>query len=104
MFSLREMHWPDDRDSLCALDISFTTDRIYRIVATGLSFALEEAPIVPALHKDYNLPKHVDNLSGFDYVVVAEEDNVLVGMAALEIEGWNRRGELWHLYVDSACR
>jgi ribosomal protein S18 acetylase RimI-like enzyme len=104
MFRLRELQWPDDRDALCALDISFTTDRMYRVTANGLSFILEAAPLVPPLYKDYDIAKHVDHLSAFDYIVVAEEGTTLVGVAALEIEGWNRRSEMWHLYVDAAHR
>ena len=62
MLSLRPLQWPQDREALCALDISFTTDRIYQVVATGLSFALRDTPIVPTLHKVYDLAELVDSL------------------------------------------
>ena len=104
MISLRTLRWPDDREPLRALDTSFTTDRIYQVVATDLSFALRDTPIAPALRKDYRFVDHVESLPTFDYVVVAEVDAVLAGMAALKVEEWNRRAVLWHLYVGSAYR
>ncbi len=104
MLSLRMLRWPDDRESLSSLDTSFTTDRIYRVVATNLSFVLHDIPIAPALHKDYQFADHVESLPALDYVVVAEVDAILAGVAALKVEAWNRRAVLWHLYIGQAYR
>lgn len=104
MVSLRILRWPDDREPLRALDTSFTTDRIYQVVATDLSFVLRETPIAPALHKDYHFVEHLESLPSFDYVVVAEVDGALAGMAALKVEAWNRRAVLWHIYIGQAYR
>jgi GNAT superfamily N-acetyltransferase len=104
MVKLRGLRWPDDREGLLALDTAFTTDRIYRIVAAKRSFALETAVVTPPLHKAYDLTEHIDLLPDFDYVVIAEADARLAGMAALRFEEWNRRAVLWHLYVAPAQR
>lgn len=104
MFTLRGLRWPSDRELLLTLDTSFTTDRVYRVIATGGSFVLEETVITPPVHKVYDLAEDVDRLPQFDHVVIAEADAQLVGMAALGFERWNRRAVLWHLYVTSTYR
>lgn len=104
MVHLRALRWPDDRALICALDTSFTTDRVYQVVASDLSFRLQDTSIVPPLHKAYGLADHVDAFPTFDHVVVAEIETTLVGVAALKLEMWNRRAVLWHLYIASPYR
>jgi len=99
MIILRDLLWPDDRATLLDLDTSFTTDRLYRVVADGLSFALQEVSIAPPLRKAYDLSEDIDRLPQFDAVVIAEDDGRVAGLAALKHEAWNRRAVLWHLYV-----
>jgi hypothetical protein len=98
MLNLRALQWPQDQETLSALDMSFTTDRIYQVVESGISFALHDTVVVPALHKDYDLAEFVESLPTLDYVVVAEVDTVLAGVATLKFETWNRRAVLEHLY------
>ncbi len=104
VISLRGLRWTEDREPLLALDASFTTDRVYRVVATGTSFVLEDVAIAPPLHKVYYIADDVDSLPQFDHVVVAEVDARIGGMAALKFDSWNRRAVLWHLYVTPAYR
>jgi len=104
MTTLRLLQWPDDRERLRSLDTSFTTDRIYRVDATGLSFTLEETAIIPALQKDYRFADHADSLPTVDYVVVAEVAGELAGVAAVTFEAWNRRAVLMHCYIAPAYR
>ncbi len=104
MLHLRELCWPADREHLLALDTSFTTDRVYRVVATNGAFALEECAITPSLHKTYDLTDELDALIQNHHVVIAEVDGDVVGMAALKYEAWNRRAVLWHLYIDPKHR
>jgi ribosomal protein S18 acetylase RimI-like enzyme len=104
MINLRLLRWPDDRERLRSLDTSFTTDRIYRVEAIGLSFRLEEIPIIPARQKDYRFADHVDGLPTFDYVVVAEVAADMAGMAAMTFETWNRRAVLGHCYIAPTYR
>lgn len=104
MIRLRPLRWPDDRASLRSLDISFTTQRIYHIRATEQSFALEDTMLPSAVHKAYQLDADLDRFPTYTYVVIAEVDAVLVGVATLAFESWNRRAILWHLLVDAAYR
>jgi len=104
MVSLRAMQWPNDRAALCALDVSFTTDRIYQVVATERSFVLEEINVVPPLHKIYSFADDVDSLPGLAYVVVAEIASTVVGVAVLRVETWNCRTILEHLLIDAPYR
>ena len=103
MIRLRALRWPDDRDAIRSLDISFTTDRIYDVRSTDLSFSLVETPVAPAWRKDYGLAE-LDAVPAHDYVAVAEVDEIAVGVAAIRLETWNRRAVLEHLYIDAAHR
>jgi ribosomal protein S18 acetylase RimI-like enzyme len=104
MVSLRPLRWPNDRAALCALDVSFTTDRIYQVVATERSFVLEETVIAPPLHKVYTFDDDMDSLPAFTYIVVAEIAAAVVGVATLRVDAWNRRAVLGHLLIDAPYR
>lgn len=84
---------------LAELDTSFTTDRIYRVRRTALSFALEEEPVDPPYRKHYPLPGLEAELATMDQVFVAEEGGAVVGFTALKYEEWNRQVVVHHLYV-----
>jgi ribosomal protein S18 acetylase RimI-like enzyme len=102
--TIRPVCLPDDRAALLALDRSLTTDRVYRIARTPRSFALEEVPVAPALRKEF---PHADDLGperSWERGVVAEQDGAPVGFAAWTLRRWNRRTEVWHLYVAPAWR
>ena len=43
MFAVRSLRWPDDRNAICALDTSFTTERVFRVVASASAFQLIRA-------------------------------------------------------------
>ena len=101
---LRSLRWPDDRAALQTLDTSFTTERVYHVVADGLTFGLRASPIGPPLHKAYPLAADLDDFPLCTQVVVAEVDAVVAGVAALKLETWNRRAVLWHLYIAPTHR
>jgi ribosomal protein S18 acetylase RimI-like enzyme len=104
MLTLRSLRWPDDREALLALDTSFTTERVYRVVATAVAFAIHDTAITPPLYKVYDLTAEVDRFPNLDHVLIAEIDAQLAGVAALSYEAANRRAILWHLYVGPAYR
>ena len=104
MFNLRGLRWPDDRDGLCALDTSFTTAHVYRVVATATAFILQEATVSPPLRKAYDLAGEVELFPTFDHVVIAERDAQVAGVAALQHDAADRRALLRHLYVGRAYR
>ena len=104
MLTLRSLRWPDDRQGILALDTSFTTARVYRVLAAEASFGLQEASITPPLHKVYDLTSEVDQFSTLDYVLIAERDGQVVGVAALSNDTVDRRAIVRHLYVDCKHR
>lgn len=104
MHTLRPLRLPDDRAALCALDASFTTPRVYRVVAAANSFTLTETTVSPPLTKVYNLAQEVDRFPAFDHVLIAEQDARVVGIAALAHDAEDHRALLRHLYVDRAYR
>lgn len=99
---VRGVRWPDDRAAILALDTSFTTKRVYQVVATKTMFALEEQAVSPPLHKRY----HFDDIDDFPRytVLVVEVAGRVEGVAALSYEAWNRRAVLQHLFLNPALR
>jgi ribosomal protein S18 acetylase RimI-like enzyme len=83
---------------------SFTTDRIYRVVETPNSFTLLAQTVDPPAHKFFSLVGELQDDHIWSHGWVAEEDARIVGFAALRMEQWNRRGVLWHLYIDANHR
>ena len=104
MLTLRSLRWPDDRDAICALDTSFITERVYKVVAIDTGFILHETIVSPPLHKVYNLTNEVERFPTLDYVLIAERDTQMAGVAALSFETENHRAILMHLYVDRPYR
>jgi ribosomal protein S18 acetylase RimI-like enzyme len=105
MFTIRQARWPDDLPLLAGLDHSFTTDRIYRVSRQEWGFTITEEQVDPPLHKVYTSIAHVEpRLQEADFTVVAEQEKRLVGVAAVKYESWNRRVEVWHVYVEKAAR
>ena len=90
-----------DEAYILRVDTSFSTDRIYKVKRNGLSFGLELCEISPVLRKDYG---PVTDLDEYSLVVVAEEDSVICGFAALKVETWNKRMVLGQLFVSENYR
>jgi ribosomal protein S18 acetylase RimI-like enzyme len=99
MVAIRPVRLPEDRAPLLALDRSFTTDRVYRIARTADSFALEEAPAQPPVRKEFPLTDDLGAGRTWEQGLVAEQAGSIVGFSAFTHRRWNRRTELWHLYV-----
>jgi GNAT superfamily N-acetyltransferase len=104
MLTLRSLRWPDDRTAILALDTSFTTGRVYRVVATGTAFTLHETTMSPPLHKVYDLTGEIDSFPALDHVLIAELEAQVVGLAALSIDRVDRRAIVRHLYIDRTQR
>ena len=105
MLTIRPAQWPDDLARLAGLDSSFTTDRIYRVDRDEWGFAVTEERVDPPLHKVYGSIDHLEpRIQEADFAVVAEQEGGLVGVAAVKYEPWNRRVEVWHVYVAPAAR
>ena len=104
MIVIRPLLWPDDRESVLLLDTSFITDRIYRVAPRDQTFALEEQPVAPPLQKSYPLADRIEGLATSFWVQVAGNGTDVVGLVAMRIEDWNRRGRLHDLYVAPSAR
>lgn len=100
MLNLRNLYWPADRDAILALDTSFTTEHVYQVVATDRTFTLQEITVSPPLHKVYDLTNDVDDFPNLDYVLIAELDAQIAGVAALVHDSADNRAILRHLYID----
>jgi GNAT superfamily N-acetyltransferase len=104
MFTVRVLNWPEDSTSVCSIDASFSTDLIYQIESTGLSFSLKPAAAAPAFHKSFDLRELTCPAASDCHYLVAESDGVIFGVAAADFESWNRRATLRHLYVSRPYR
>lgn len=104
MFAIRPIRLPDDRPALLALDRSFTTDRVYTVAHTSRMCVLEEITVAAPVRKDFPLAHDLGNTHAWEHGLVAEQAGDLVGFVAWTHQSWNRRTELWHLYVSSAWR
>ena len=103
-FTVRPVQLPGDRAAILALDRSFTTDRIYRVVRTAQSFSIAETMAQPPVRKDFPLEADLGAGRVWEQGLVAERAGRVVGFAALAHRRWNRRTELWHLYVAPQVR
>ncbi|MEP6619791.1 MAG: GNAT family N-acetyltransferase [bacterium] len=99
---VRTLSWPTDHPQLERLDLAFHTDVVYDVQSRPRGFALVERPITPAIRKTYHV--EWNELLTDSVTVVAEHENVIVGVAALRHVAWNNRAVVTHLYVDGTAR
>jgi ribosomal protein S18 acetylase RimI-like enzyme len=104
MILLRDLAWPADRAPLLSLDISFTSDRVYRLQRTGHSFTLEEVVASQPVYKCYSLADEVESLASLEWVQVANDAGAVVGVVAMGVQAWNQRATLQHLYLEQGAR
>lgn len=105
MVTVRPASWPDDLPAVSAMDTSFDTDRVYRVIRADLSFLLQEEPIAPPLRKRYAVqPQDAEERGRCQCAWVAEVGGSVVGFAAAEAVAWNRRVVIHHLYVAPSSR
>ena len=103
MPQIRPLELPSDSEGILALDISYDTDRIYEVRVEDDTIQLVDT--VMKYSKKYQL--NLDELSTFSsshFAIVALIDSKIVGIAAAEFVGWNRRVVLHHLYVTRDYR
>lgn len=103
MVIVRPIRLSEDLPHVAALDSSFTTDLIYRVERTELSFTLVPERVETPLRKVFG-PVDPEELASMSRVYVAEVDGAFAGLAALKFSAWNRKVVLWHLYVAPVFR
>ena len=89
-----------DLDAIERLDLSYSTDRVYRVHRAGLAFRLDEERIDPPVTKTY--PRPALDLS--DDLLVASVGGEIVGFGELRFESWNDRAAIEHIYVSASRR
>ncbi len=104
MVWIRPAVFPADAAAVAALDTSFTTERIYQLHRADWTFALVETVVAPPIVKAFPLDDAFDDdfdasAGAWSSAVVAEREGSVIGFAAVTFERWNRRANLWHLYV-----
>jgi hypothetical protein len=99
MLILRTLRWPDDYDALLALDTSFTTKRIHRVVSAGTVFTIQDATVSPPLYRVFDLTRDIEKIAAMDHVVIAEQDMQIVGLAALTHDTEDDRALIKHIYI-----
>lgn len=105
MLTLRPARWPEDCDSVAALDTGFRTDRIYTLERDALSVRLNETRLDRWLEKRYTIdPRDADERRSWHHAAIAEKNGTPVGFVAVEFSEWTRRAIVWHLYVASGWR
>lgn len=104
MQATRPARLPDEDTQLLAVDRSFITDRVYRIAGTSWSFNLEDVAVGPPIYKEFPLEGEPGEGREWESVLVAEVAGEVMGFAAFSHERWNRRTQIWHLYLTSSVR
>jgi ribosomal protein S18 acetylase RimI-like enzyme len=89
-----------DLDAMAGIDLSYSTDRIYRVLSDGLAFRLDEQRIDPPVTKTYPRPP----LALSDGLLVACLGDEVAGYGELRFESWNGRARIEHLYVAARWR
>lgn len=99
---LRPLCVPADFAELARLDLSFQAHRVFVVQRRPTSFELIEQVSAPPVDGRYEVDW--TELASAGYALVAEQAGRVVGVAALQVTEWNRRGTVAHLYVDRHSR
>ena len=101
---VREMKRQIDVEKLADFDASFSTDRIYRVSVKEISLEIIEQKLAEPLHKSYSLDSIKNDIAEADYTVIAEDENVIAGLATVKYEAWNNRAVLTGIFVAAQFR
>lgn len=93
---------PADFTALARLDLSFQAQRVFVVQRRATAFALLEEESLPPVDSRYDVDW--TELARNTVALVAEQDGRVVGVGALLLSEWNRRGTIAHLYVDRERR
>jgi ribosomal protein S18 acetylase RimI-like enzyme len=89
-----------DLAGIDAVDVSYSTDRIYRVRRNKLSFWLEEERFELPVEKADLRPA----LTLSEGLFVACRDETIVGYGELQPELWNGRARIDNIFVSRPCR
>ena len=89
-----------DLAGIDAVDVSYSTDRIYRVRRSRMAFWLEEERFELPVEKADLRPA----LTLSDGLFVACRGEVIVGYGELRPEAWNGRARIDNIFVSRPCR
>ena len=89
-----------DLAGIDAVDVSYSTDRIYRVRRTKMAFWLEEERFELPVEKADLRPA----LALSDGLFVACQGDTIVGYGELRPELWNGRARIENIFVSRSCR
>lgn len=99
---LRPLDAAADRSAVALLDLSYHSERVLVVHRRATGFDLHEERSSPPIERRYEV--EWSELAHSAFAVVAVHAERIVGVAALNVSAWNRRGTVAHLYVDRAWR
>jgi len=99
---IREANPESDAGVIKAIDSTFETDTIFDVVKDGPVFSIIERR-VDWITKSFPLDD-LDDSRRWDSAWLAWDGALPVGLVATEVEDWNRRLTVWHLYVSPSHR
>ena len=102
--AIRPASFPADFPTIRALDTSFTTGVILSAVVDEDGFRLAPVKLSQPLTKTLPVLDLGDSDQSWEFAIVATAGELIVGFAAAELQNWNKRLVLSHLYVDSGSR
>ena len=103
-YSYRPIDWDADSAALLNFEASFVTDRIYRLVRSGLEARFVEEKLPQLLVKRYDLSGIRTALDESCFSVIAESPERVAAFMVVKLENWNRRVWITHLYVQPQHR
>jgi len=109
---VRPVRLPEDAHGVLAIDTSFTTDTVFRVVAEHEGFRLVRTPVAPAAVKRFTIDSlSPDELAAgrplareWDRAFVATQGTAVAGFIATSLRHWNRHCVIHHFYVDTPWR
>jgi ribosomal protein S18 acetylase RimI-like enzyme len=103
MLLYRPVELPADGPGIEALDTSFESDCLYAVAVTEHDVSWRLVAVSP-FTKRYDVSDWQDPERLWEHGWVATRADQVVGFLATRWDSWNRRGVVWHFYVDRAWR
>ena len=98
-FTIREIDWDRDRESILGLDASFSTSQIYQLNIDELQAEFSVVQLTEPLTKRYDLSVVKEAIDESCLALAAEVENKLAGFMTAKFESWNRRAWITPLFI-----
>lgn len=96
---------PSDHEAVRRIDAGFRVESVAVISAQGRSFTWRAEPVVRPRQKVHDVAIYLRTDSNrWHAAYVAQHESGIAGFAAVELQSWNQRLVLSHMYVDRSAR